>query len=75
MIKRKLITFIVPLLHRENEELVLLVAEFLRKLVLSPEYLHAMVAENLVQVVLPLTERGSDAIEKVPLQILLCSLL
>ena len=65
MMKRKLISFMVPLLHRDNEELVLLVAEFLRKLVLSPENLHVMVTENIVQAVLPLTERGSDAVEKV----------
>lgn len=65
MTKRKLVSFLVPLLHRENEELVIAVAEFLRKLVLNPENLQAIATEGLIKIALPVTETTSEAGQKV----------
>ena len=65
MTKRKLVSYLIPMLHRDNEELVMLVADFLRKLVLNPENLQAMAADNIVQAVMPVTVKAPELGQKV----------
>jgi hypothetical protein len=73
MLKRKLVMFLVPLLSRENEELLALSAEFLRKIAMNAENLQAIVSENAVVAAMALANHGSDNVEKVSVALFVLS--